>query len=85
MLLATHRRSRHDRHSLPRFDGRTLIGRRYTQLLRDFAAEIGGEISAVDRALLEQAVALMVRAEILNTRDIAGPRALDLSWPPLGA
>jgi hypothetical protein len=52
-----------------------LLGRRYKQLLATFAAEIGGELTAIDMALLGQAAALVVRSEIIQTAIIAGESA----------
>lgn len=73
MLLAPRDRRR-NRHLRP--DGRTLHARRYKQLLREFSAEIGAPLSAIDEALIGQAAALVVKAEVLQTEIVAG-RASD--------
>lgn len=76
MLLATKRRPRRDSgNALPRPDGRTLPARRYRQLLREFEAELGGNLSAIDKALLGQAAALVVRSEAIQTAIVAGHAA----------
>jgi hypothetical protein len=52
--------------------GKTL-GKRYLALFADLARDLGGEdaLSAIDRALLSQAVGLMVRAERVKDTDDA--------------
>jgi len=52
--------------------GRT-VGKRYLALFADLARDLGGEaaLSAIDRALLSQAVGLMVRAERVKDTDSA--------------
>ncbi len=76
MLLATKRRPRRDSGvPLPRPDGRRVSVRRYHQLMRDFEAEIGTPLSAIDCALLGQAAALVVRSEALQTLIVAGQAA----------
>jgi hypothetical protein len=74
MLLAQKRPPRRESSAiaLPRADGRTVSARRYRQLLRDFTAEIGGPLSAIDEALLGQAAALVVRSEQIQAQIVAG-------------
>jgi hypothetical protein len=72
MLLATRRRPRHDRNGLPRADGRTLLGRRYNELLAIFRAEIARPLSPTEDLWLERAAELAIRAEISRTKLIAG-------------
>lgn len=73
MLLATKRRPRRESGNVAlRPDGRTITARRYHQLMREFEAEIGGELTAIDKALLGQAAALVVRSEEIQTAIIAG-------------
>jgi hypothetical protein len=52
--------------------GRT-VGKRYLTLFADLSRDLGGEaaLSAIDRALLSQAVGLMVRAERVKETDDA--------------
>jgi hypothetical protein len=57
---------------LPRVDGRTLPAERYRALLEEFEAEIGGSLSAIDRAMLAQAAALVVRSEAIQADIVAG-------------
>jgi hypothetical protein len=76
MLLATKRRPRRETgNAMPRPDRRTVAGRRYFELLRDFETEIGGAPSAIDKALLGQAAALVVRSEAIQTAIVAGQTA----------
>lgn len=76
MLLATKRRPRRETGNIsPRPDGRTLAARRYRRLLTDFEAEIGGELTAIDKALLGQAAALVVRSEQIQAAIVAGETA----------
>jgi len=53
-------------------DGRTLPARRFRELVKAYAAEIGGELSVVDRALVRTAAAIGVRSEVLQAKIIAG-------------
>ena len=53
-------------------DGRTLPARRFRELVKAYAAEIGGELSVVDRELVRTAAAIGVRSEVLQAKIIAG-------------
>jgi hypothetical protein len=59
--------------AMPReVDGRTLPARRFRELVKAYAAEIGGELSVVDRELVRTAAAIGVRSEVLQAKIIAG-------------
>ena len=47
--------------------GRPSNGKRFRQLRADLAADLGDDLSAVDSALLDQAVGLLLRAEKAQT------------------
>jgi hypothetical protein len=57
---------------LPRVDGRTLPAKRYRELLEQLEAEVGGALSAIDKALLAQAAALIVRSEAIQAQIVGG-------------
>jgi hypothetical protein len=73
LLLAP--RTRHRNRKLPRPDGRTLQVKRYHELIRDFTADIGAPLSSLDEALLGQAAALIVKAELIQTAIVSGQDA----------
>lgn len=58
--------------SLPRFDARTRSSRRYRALLEELSAEVGGQLSPIDRELIAQAAALALRAEQIREAIVAG-------------
>lgn len=58
--------------TLPRFDARNRVSRRYRSLLEEFAAEVGGPLSAIDRELIAQAASLALRAEQIRESIVAG-------------
>jgi len=53
-------------------DGRSPAGRRYRDLIRAFEAEIGGPITEVERGLIRQAAALMLRSEQMQSDVVNG-------------
>jgi hypothetical protein len=57
---------------LPRTDGRTLASRRFRQLCEAYEAEIGGQLTEVERGLVKQAAALTLQAETMQTDIING-------------
>jgi hypothetical protein len=69
MLLAP--KTRHRGRRLPRPDGRTLAVRRFRELQRQFEHELG-PLSVVDKVLVDQAVALIVKAESIQTAIVRG-------------
>jgi hypothetical protein len=77
MALAAPKRRR-TRYAMPgiamprNVDGRALPARLFRGLVKAFAAEIGGELSATDRELVKTAAALAVRAEGIQAKIIAG-------------
>jgi hypothetical protein len=58
--------------SLPRFDARARSSRRYRRLVEELAAEVGGQLSAIDRELVAQAASLALRAEQIRETIVAG-------------
>ena len=58
--------------NLPRCDARTRSSRRYRVLLDELAAEVGGQLSAIDRELVAQAAGLALRAEQIRESIVAG-------------
>jgi hypothetical protein len=58
--------------TLPRFDARNRVSRRYRSLLEEFAAEVGVPLSAIDRELISQAASLTLRAEQIRESIVAG-------------
>jgi hypothetical protein len=58
--------------TLPRFDARNRASRRYRSLLEEFAAEVGGPLSAIDRELIAQATSLALRAEQIREGIVGG-------------
>lgn len=61
-------------HYLPNVDQRTSAARRYRDLAMAYADELGGEakLSEVDKALVRQAAALVVRSEEMQGALIRG-------------
>ncbi len=53
-------------------DGRTAGARRHKAIVAAFEAQIGGELSAADHALIQQAALLMLRTEQLTADAVAG-------------
>jgi hypothetical protein len=53
-------------------DGRTTPARRYASIVAAFTAEIGGDLTAAESALVEQAAMLQLRVEQLRADIIAG-------------
>jgi len=62
--------------ALPRVaDGRTLAARRFRALVKQFAHDLGGgDLSAVDQALVKQAAHLILEAEQMQVASIRGDR-----------
>jgi hypothetical protein len=58
--------------NLPRCDARTRSSRRYRVLLDELSAEVGGQLSAIDRELVAQAAGLALRAEQIRESIVAG-------------
>lgn len=59
-------------------DGRTVAARRAAALAATFAAELGGELSDVQRMAVQNAAALTAIAEDAQTRRLAGERNVSL-------
>jgi hypothetical protein len=57
---------------LPRCDARTRSSRRYRVLLDELSAEVGGQLSAIDRELVAQAAGLALRAEQIRESIVGG-------------
>jgi hypothetical protein len=57
-------------------DGRTTGARRHKAIVAAFEGQIGGELTAADRALIQQAALLSLRVEQLTDDAIAG-RSVD--------
>jgi hypothetical protein len=57
-------------------DGRSRTARRFRRLSDEFAAEIGGPLSSIERSLVAQAVGLLIRSEQF-TADIVAGEAID--------
>jgi hypothetical protein len=57
---------------LPRIDGRTVSARRYRDLVIAYEAEVGGVLSESERATIQQAAALTLRAEELQADLVLG-------------
>src|SRR5947209_11457123 len=74
LLAVAKRRPRHTRAGieLPRADGRTLASRRFRSLCDAFTAELGGELTEVDRSLIAQAANLVFAAEKFQTDIVNG-------------
>jgi hypothetical protein len=53
-------------------DGRSRPARRFRRLCQEFEAEAGGQLSAIDRALIGQAAGLVERSEAIQARIVAG-------------
>jgi hypothetical protein len=72
MLLSTKRRPRNALNLAARPDGRTIAARRFKALLKTLTAEIGAPLTVLDRCMLEQACALILRSEQVQTEIVAG-------------
>jgi hypothetical protein len=57
---------------LPRVDARTRSSRRYLELVQTFEAELGYDLTEVDRVMLKQAVSLSLQAENLEADIVKG-------------
>lgn len=57
---------------MPRVDGRFLHARRYRQLVEQFEAELGADLSAADRELVKTAAGLVLRREQMEQAVIKG-------------
>jgi len=66
------RRTRTGRVPLPRSDGRTVTSRRFRDLVEAYSAELGGELSEADRALVMQAAAVQIRCEEIQLEIVEG-------------
>lgn len=53
-------------------DLRTARGRRFRFLIAEYSAELGGELSEADRALITQRAALQLQAETMQGQIVAG-------------
>jgi glycosyltransferase A (GT-A) superfamily protein (DUF2064 family) len=58
-------------------DARSRVARRQRDLERSFAAEIGGDLSVVQRIRIAQAAALAVRSEQLQSKIARGEPDVD--------
>lgn len=57
---------------LKNVDGRSASARRFKDLVRNFEAEVGGPISAVEHSLITQAASLQLRSEQLQADIVNG-------------
>jgi hypothetical protein len=57
---------------LPGVDMRSAQGRRFKDLVRAFTADLGGELSTAEAALVRQAAALTVRVEDIQATLVKG-------------
>jgi hypothetical protein len=57
-------------------DGRSPTARRFRDLMQAYEAEIGGDLTEVERGLVKQAAALTLRAEQMQA-DIVNGKAVD--------
>jgi hypothetical protein len=73
MLLAP--RSRHRGRKLPRPDGRTVLARRYRELQRQFADELG-PLTPIDQVLLDSCPPLPAAATTNPARNAGMKRVL---------
>lgn len=48
---------------LPRADGRTVAARRFRALVETFERDLGGNLTAAEKSLVQQAAAIQLRAE----------------------
>lgn len=69
--------------TLPRSDGRTISSRRFASLCEEFAAELGGSLSAVDQNLVKQAANLVLASEIFQTRIVNGAEVVRMTLQKL--
>ena len=53
-------------------DGRSPLARRFRDLIKAYEAEIGGELTEVERGLVKQAAALTLRAEQMQAAIVRG-------------
>jgi hypothetical protein len=58
----------------PGIDLRSAGGRRFRFLVQSYAAELGGELTEPERALVRQAVALQMQAEAMQEAIVAGEK-----------
>jgi hypothetical protein len=58
--------------ALPNIDGRLAPAKRFKALCLAFEAELGGQLSEADAALVQQAAGLALRAEQLNAAIVRG-------------
>jgi hypothetical protein len=58
--------------SMPRVDGRLLAARRFRELVEQFEAELGTDLSAADRELVKTAAGLVLRREQMEQAVING-------------
>jgi hypothetical protein len=75
----THRRERRTDGGIPLprgADGRTVSARRYRQLVESIQADLGGNLSTVDIALVRQGACLTLAAEQIQA-DVAAGRPID--------
>lgn len=75
---AAKRRPRHSANGieLPRTDGRTIAARRFCSLIDAYAAELGGNLTEPQKALVKQVSSLQLRIEQLQS-DIVEGRDVD--------
>jgi hypothetical protein len=59
---------------LPRLDGRKVAARRYRQLIETFEADLGGQLSTADVALVRQTAGLTLASEMMQADVAAGKR-----------
>lgn len=57
---------------LKNVDGRSSSARRFKDLVRNFEAEVGGQITAVEHGLITQAASLQLRSEQLAADIVKG-------------
>ena len=57
---------------LQNVDGRSSSARRFRDLVRAYEAEVGGDLTEVDRGLIRQAAALTFKAETLQSDLVNG-------------
>jgi hypothetical protein len=56
-------------------DGRSRTARRFRRLSDEFAAEIGGSLTSIEKTLVSQAVGLLIRSEQIGADIVAGKSA----------
>jgi hypothetical protein len=57
---------------LPRVDARTRASRRYLELVQTFEAELGYELTELDRVMVKQAASLSLQAEQVEASVVKG-------------